>query len=462
MAAVAETCRHHLDCYGAYVYQHQPARHHSYWLDRIEQLIRGQSQTRRLLFIAPPGTAKSTWLSLIFPPWYLGNFPDHSLLFFTSSGEMAYQFSTTVKTTLEANERHGLVFPGTAARPNPERGWSSDGLYLAGTPDGSKDPAYRAVGYGAATIGARAHGIILDDPLTQEDARSATVQQRAKAYYDLTVDSRLQPDGWTIAIMTRWHERDLASHLMAKPEWETITLPALAGPSDPLGRPKGASIWPERFSVAWFELKRVSIGSAEFACAYQGNPKALESGPFKRHWFRQVAPPPEICRPVYQFWDTAYEEKTSADYSVCLTFSVEPSGYRLLDVWRERAEYPALKRIAVQLAQRFKPAAVVIEDKGSGKTLIQDLRNESRLPVMSYRPDRDKVSRAHAVTPIAESGRVLLPLEAPWLDAFLDEVTAFPVGRYDDQVDALTMALALMAVYSPSQQVQVSDFAISR
>src|SRR5207249_3517019 len=129
--------------------------------------------------------------------------PDESLLFLTSTDTMARQFGSTVKVTMESNERHLLTFPAAACRADQARGWSTDGLYLAGVPAASKDPSYRALGYGASVIGARAHGIILDDPLTQEAAQSEIEQQRAKQYFDLTLSSRLHPEGWTVAIMTR-------------------------------------------------------------------------------------------------------------------------------------------------------------------------------------------------------------------------------------------------------------------
>ncbi|HXI19147.1 MAG TPA: hypothetical protein VNM48_22505, partial [Chloroflexota bacterium] len=152
-AAAAWLARRDLATYGDLVHGHPPALHHQRWAAAISDLVEGRSATRKLLLVAPPGHAKSTWVSLILPPWYLGRHPDHTLLFFTSNDTMARQFGGTVKTTFEGNEIHAEVFGGTT-RPDAGRGWSTDGLYLSGVPAGSKDPSYRALGYGASVIGA--------------------------------------------------------------------------------------------------------------------------------------------------------------------------------------------------------------------------------------------------------------------------------------------------------------------
>jgi hypothetical protein len=215
------------------------------------------------------------------PPWYLGNFSDESLLFLTSSDSMASHFSMVVKSVLEGNEYHAEVFPENEARPDPRRGWSSDGLYLRGIPLGSKDPSYRGLGFGASVVGARAHGILLDDPLTQEEARSPTVVAKARQFHDMTLDARLHPDGWELAIMTRWHENDLAAHLAAKDEWDVLEMPAISE--------TGEALWPERYPLAWLEAKRASIGGPLFSALYQGDPSALGGDVFKASaWFRPL------------------------------------------------------------------------------------------------------------------------------------------------------------------------------
>jgi predicted phage terminase large subunit-like protein len=117
------------------------------------------------------------------------------------------------------------------------------------------------------------------------------------------------------------------------------------------------------------------------------------------------------------------------------------TGYCLLHLWRQRAEFPELKRQAVALAEMWRPQAVLIEDAASGQSLIQALRAETRLPILPVKPLSDKVARATAVTPLIESGRVYLPEAAPWLTDFMDEVSSFPAAPHDDVVDALSQGL---------------------
>jgi predicted phage terminase large subunit-like protein len=139
--------------------------------------------------------------------------------------------------------------------------------------------------------------------------------------------------------------------------------------------------------------------------------------------------------------DSAFKTGTHADYSVIQVWGEGHLGFYLLHLWRGRVEYPELKRVILALAEQWKPNVVLIEDAASGQSLIQELRSTTSLPVKPLRVDRDKISRAEAVTPMWESGRVFVPASAPWLQDFTDELCAFPNGAHDDQVDACTQAL---------------------
>jgi predicted phage terminase large subunit-like protein len=126
---------------------------------------------------------------------------------------------------------------------------------------------------------------------------------------------------------------------------------------------------------------------------------------------------------------------------VGLVLGVGPTGYYVLDVSRKRLEFPTLKREIEMLALRWKPDVVLVEDKASGTSLLQELRVGTRLPIHAIKVDTDKTTRANAVTPLVESGRVFLPESAPWLADFLEEISSFPVAPHDDVVDALTQGL---------------------
>ena len=143
---------------------------------------------------------------------------------------------------------------------------------------------------------------------------------------------------------------------------------------------------------------------------------------------------------MVQSWDCAFKVGRENDYSVCTTWLTCEAGYYLLSLWRDRVEFPALKRQVISQAAAWKPHAIIVEDSASGQSLIQELRT-TQLPILPIKGDSDKVSRAQAVTPLIESGRVFLPQSAGWLQDFMDELASFPKAAHDDCVDSLTQAL---------------------
>jgi predicted phage terminase large subunit-like protein len=175
---------------------------------------------------------------------------------------------------------------------------------------------------------------------------------------------------------------------------------------------------------------------------------APDGGIIKISWFGRYRIPPDRFLRTLQSWDTASKGKDVNDYSVCTTWGETLTGIYLLDVFRKRMEYPELKRAAKSLAARWNPNELVIEDKGSGISLIQDLRAETRLPVIAIEPEGDKVLRASTESPAIEAGRVFLPEEASWLMDYEGEVGQFPLAGNDDQMDSTSQALKRFRISS--------------
>lgn len=171
-----------------------------------------------------------------------------------------------------------------------------------------------------------------------------------------------------------------------------------------------------------------------------------EGGLIKAQWFRRYHTPPQEFLRIVQSWDTAYKPDEHNDYSVCTTWGERRGGgYFLLDVFRKRMAYPELKRAAVSLAERWRPSAVLVEDKGSGTSLIQELRAITALPVIPVDPKGvNKVDRLVAVSSLFEAGLVYLPSVAPWSLDYEIELTIFPLAPNDDQVDSTSQALKWM------------------
>ncbi len=174
-----------------------------------------------------------------------------------------------------------------------------------------------------------------------------------------------------------------------------------------------------------------------------------EGGLIKAEWFKRYRTPPSEFLRVIQSWDTAYKPEQVNDPSVCTTWGETRLGWYLLDVFRDRVEYPALKRAAASLYQAWRPQAVLIEDKGSGQSLIQELRqgvamtgSNVRIPVIAIDPKGiNKVDRLIAVSSLFEAGMVYLPEVAPWTLDYEIELTIFPLAPHDDQVDSTSQFL---------------------
>jgi predicted phage terminase large subunit-like protein len=158
------------------------------------------------------------------------------------------------------------------------------------------------------------------------------------------------------------------------------------------------------------------------------------------HWLGRADVTVEGAR-IIQSWDTGVKAGDTHDPSACATFAVVEGVHHLIDMLVVRLEYPELKRAMVNHAARFNPEAILIEDKASGQSLLQDLRRETELPVLACMPDADKLTRLMRVTPLMEAGKVALPTYAPWLAAFEAELFSFPDGAHDDQVDAVSQYL---------------------
>lgn len=164
----------------------------------------------------------------------------------------------------------------------------------------------------------------------------------------------------------------------------------------------------------------------------------------KREWFKFFEPH-ELARKKrlskIQIWDTAGKTKQENDFSVCETWIDSSDGYYLTNLFRERLEFPELKKKAIELFEKENPDQVWIEDKSSGTALIQELRRNTRIPLKEITAEKDKLEYVNACSPLIESGRVFLPFSAMWLDDFLSECEDFPGGEFDDQVDVMSKYL---------------------
>ena len=183
-----------------------------------------------------------------------------------------------------------------------------------------------------------------------------------------------------------------------------------------------------------------------FSAQFQQQPVPLKGNYILREWFRFFEQPPALgpADRVVQSWDIASAMGEANDYSVCTTWHMKGRDYYLIDVFRGRLQYPALRREIASLAIQYGAEAVLIEDAGPGMTLLQDLRHDlpDGMPrPIGQKPEGSKLERMMAQSAKIEAGHVHLRRNADWLDIFLLEFLAFPHGRHDDQVDSTSQFL---------------------
>jgi predicted phage terminase large subunit-like protein len=307
---------------------------------------------------------------------------------------------------------------------------------------------------GGTLTGRGGNLILIDDPMKPEEALSETSRKAVKRWYDGTLYSRLDDKSRDriVLIMQRLHVDDLVGHVLEQEPWNHLDLPAIAeapqkiqiGPSQFVHRSRGDLLHPEREPKAALQAIKATLGTYHFSAQYQQSPVPLGGNLIKWRWFGRYRELPALGRNdrVIQSWDTASKAEEINDYSVCTTWQEHGSSYHLVNIFRDRLEYPDLKRRVLTEAEYHRAQIVLVEDKGSGTHLIQDLRRDGIIHPIGILPEGDKVTRMAAQTAKIEAGQVLLPAEASWLSDFQTELLQFPNGRHDDQIDSLSQFLA--------------------
>ena len=309
-----------------------------------------------------------------------------------------------------------------------------------------------AVRVGGSVTGHGADLIVVDDLMKANEVHSEAAREEARRWFDNSLVTRLntKKTGSIVSIQQRLHEDDLPAYLLEK-GYDHLNLPAIGetveafeiGGGRVHRRQRGELLNAEREDKAVLDLLRRELGPQVFSAQYQQNPVAPEGNLIRLEWFGRYQSPVErhMVLKVVQSWDTAMSSAPTSDYSVCTTWGFREGRWWLLDVYRERLDYPDLKRAVIRLQREWSAEKVIIEDANCGKSLYQEMRISGPFVPILMTPREDKETRLTGQTGRLEEGLCLLPEGAPWLDAFCAELKAFPSGRYADQVDSLTQFL---------------------
>ena len=421
-------------------YGQEPAKHHRLLMGELEALSRGDID--RLMVQMPPGSAKSTYASILFPAWWLTQHPRDSIIAASHTAGLATHFGRRARSVI--TERARSLGYDLAARDRAGSHWSTT---LGGE--------YYAVGIRGAMIGRRANLAIIDDPVkSQAEADSLIHRDRLWDWYRSDLLPRLKPRARIVLVMTRWHEDDLCGRLLAQAphEWRCLRLPALAEEQDQLIRSPGEPLWPEWEDIQALLRRRTSVGERAWLAQFQQSPRPGAGTLLKVDRLEFIdTPPPGQFDQVVRAWDLAATEATGRndpDWTVGIKLTRHDSGrYTVLDVVRFRGSpHEVEKNIAATARADGHGVPIGLpEDPGqAGKSQISYLTSQlAGHRVIVARETGSKVSRAGPVASQMEAGNFTL-VRANWNHTFVEELRDFPFGRKDDQVDALSRAFTML------------------
>lgn len=405
--------------------------------DALMRVFNGEC--KRLIINIPPRYSKTELAVVNFIAWAMGKVPDSEFIHASYAKTLSENNLSNTRDVI-TNEDYRAIFPGTMldASSTAKGHWKTTrgGVAYAAGNTGT------ITGFGAGKLRPGFGGaVIIDDPIKADEAASKLQRDNVIDFFQNTIESRTNnPETPIIVIMQRLHENDLSGWLLGGGNgevWEHVCMPVI--------KPDGEPLWPWKHSKERLEVMELK-NRYVFAGQYMQRPAPLGGGIWKDNWWRYYNPealPP--IRRIIQSWDTAFKAKENNDFSVCFTIAECETGYYFVDRFKKKVEFPELKRTAKSLGALHDPTAVLVEDKASGQSLIQELKDATLLPIIPIQKNIDKVSTANATTPLVESGRVFLPEGAPWVPDFLQTMGQFPNGAHDDDNDAACQGLIYLA-----------------
>lgn len=423
--------REYMTATGSVDFQHHPAAHHKLICSHLEALERGEIQ--RLLILAPPGSAKSTYCSVQFPLWRLARKPERNVLAASNTQELADNFNR--------RRRNLALTPTWMTLSETKLADDLQGVSHFGT---QKQGGIKAAGVGSSIVGFRSHLNILDDPIRGlEEALSSSTLEKQWDWFNHEFRTRLVPGSPELVVSTRWAKQDIAGRLLATEadRWTVLRLPMIADrDDDPLGRTIGDSLWPEYFGPEFMAEKQQNV--LLWSTQFQQTPLD-ESGSWvgsEHLHFVDSVPEGLSCVLAVDLALTIGR----GDYTVIVIAGLDADRtLYILHVDRRRCTpEQTVERIA-DYNTMYSPTAVLADDDNMFKVMrplmAEIYRSQDRSPppieVLPMR-GKDKETRAAAIRGLFLSGRVRIK-RGPWNTTFVQELLDFPSGEHDDQVDAL-------------------------
>lgn len=434
------------------------AKHHQLLIEKLEAVERGD--IRRLMVFMPPGSAKSTYASVVFPVWFMGRQKRRNVIVATYASDLARKIGRRARSILKQPVYHEVFGCGLSPESSAADEWAL-----------TNENEFMGGGILSGITGNRADLIIIDDPIKgRQEADSETIRARTKAEYEDSLKTRLKPGGRIVLIQTRWHEDDLAGGLLPKDydgesgpivcrdgeTWEVLSIPAEADRADdPLGRKIGEMLWTEWFDEShWNSFRRQP---RTWAALFQRRPTPGDGTYFQRQWFRRyrMGEEPRHLR-KYLTSDHAPTDGDDSDPNVARVWGIDPNGdVWMLDGFNRVQKMDKTADGIIALIKKHKPFAWFPEDDNNYKSaepfiLLRMKQENVRLRIEPMSPHgQDKASKAQSFQGLAAMGSVWVP-EGPEGDAFIDELVKFPAGKHDEEVDNAAIMGRAIAMAHPA------------
>lgn len=410
--------------------------------DYLQKCERGE--ITRLIINLPPRSLKSLCATVAFPAWLMGRDPNRRIITVSYAEDLSNKHARDCRSVMDS-AWYKDTFRST--RINPNKRTENEFETTKG--------GYRlSTSIGGTLTGRGGSFIIIDDPLKPQDALSDNKRNNCNQWYDNTLFSRLdnKETGCIIVVMQRVHLDDLVGYVQNNEEWTVLNLPAIAKKPEEyrllngkiFTRSVGQVLNPALESRFTLDKIKANIGSYNFSSQYQQEPIPSSGNIINFDWFKYYDTIPEAKRwdKVIQSWDTGMTAHDGSDYSACITIrDIDRQNFYILDVYRAKLDFPSLKKKILEMKEKYQADKVVIEDKGAGMSMIQQLQSECCFYTVAYKPEGSKEDRICAQSALIEAGAVHIPPNARWIDNFRNEVISFPYGRNDDQIDALSQGL---------------------
>lgn len=439
------------DCEQFYPDNVIPAKHHEVLLKTLQDLAEGKlihndKVVKNVIILAPPGSAKSTYASVVFPTWFMGDFPNSNIIMTTYGSDLAKKFGRKCRAVSSSKEFKEIFDTEITQGNSAADDWSI-----------TNQSTYMSGGILSGITGNRADGLIIDDPFKgRDEADSETIRNKTKEAYKSDLLTRLKPKGWKVIINTRWHEEDLCGDILPNDYkgdsgffeakdgsiWKVLNFQAQCqSKTDPIGRKIGQFLWIDWFPIDWWEQTKRTHAGYSWSALFQGVPTPDEGSFFLRKWFKR-----------YRIGDqpTRLNKYISSDFAVSVDkgdFSEEGvAGFDenddlwILDWWSGQTNPDVWIDELIKLVKKHNPLVSVAEGGIIRRAVEAFLKKEMKRQRCWFRQEwlvsnQNKAANARSFQGLASQGKVWIP-NCAWGDELIDQLIGFPHGKFDDKVDA--------------------------